>query len=320
MNEKIKDFIEKIQNATSIAIVGHKNPDGDSVGSALALKELININFNKNATVIYDGNIPKPLELIPLRDDMCFYEHIDPSIKFDLVILVDYGTKNNLGGAESFVSKSDFIIEFDHHINDEVIGNLCFDDTTKAATSQIILDVIRNSDLEMNQNVIDLLTLAIITDTGNFKFVRNSDVFIDSAYLVDHGADMGHIMNLLNNRDRKTVLVEVAAVANAEFYLHNKLAVAVLKHEDYKKLDGRGELALGLLAQMRGVEFVVLFKEHREDEIGVSMRSKTIPVNAIAESFGGGGHLFASGAIIHDSLENAHDMVIKAFMNMGLKL
>ena len=229
MNQEIKTFIEKIQSATSIGIVGHKNPDGDSLGSALALKELIKINFNKDATVLYDGNITKSLELFPLRDDMCFYEHIDPNVKFDLFILVDYGTRNNLGGVENFVNKSEFIIEFDHHINDDKFGNLCFDDTGKAATSQIILDVIRNAKLEMNHNIIDLLTLAIITDTGNFRFVRNSDVFLDSAYLVDNGADMGHLMNLLDNRDKKTVLVETAAVSNAEFYMRNKLIKTYIK-------------------------------------------------------------------------------------------
>ena len=87
MNQKIKILLEKIKNAKSIAISGHKNPDGDSLCSALALMKLINLNFGKRVTVIYDGNIPKELEDIPLRKNACFHTHVPEKAKFDLYIL-----------------------------------------------------------------------------------------------------------------------------------------------------------------------------------------------------------------------------------------
>ena len=82
---------------------------------------------------------------------------------------------------------------------------MCFDDTEKAATSQIVYDVVRAAKLETNRDVIDLLTLAIIPDTGNFKFVRHSDVFKDAAQLVDAGANMTYLVNLLNNKNKKNL-------------------------------------------------------------------------------------------------------------------
>ena len=91
MNEKIKVLIDKIKNAKSIAISGHKNPDGDALCSALALMKIIELNFGKKATVIYDGNIPKYLEEVPLRKKANFHQHIPEDSKFDLYILVDYG-------------------------------------------------------------------------------------------------------------------------------------------------------------------------------------------------------------------------------------
>ena len=316
MMKKIETLIEKIKNAKTIAISGHKNLDGDALGSALALFKMIELNFNKTPTFIYDGNIPQDLDGFPLRNKACYCVNVLEKTKFDLYILVDYGTRNHLGGVEKFVNNADYVIEFDHHYNDDIVGDLCFDDVEKAATSQIIYDVARRAKWEMDSDVIDLITLAIITDTGNFKFVRHSDVFTDAARLVESGADMSKLANLLQNKSKKTVLVESSATTNAEFFMKGRLAVATINNKEYKKLDGRGELVLNLLAQIHGVEFVVLLKEHKENQIGVSLRSKTVPINTVAESFGGGGHLYAAGAVIDDSLENVHDRVIKAFEGM----
>jgi len=316
MNKKIEILIEKIKKAKNIAISGHKNPDGDSLCSALALMKIIELNFKKTPVVIYDGNIPKELDNVPLRKDACFHTHIPDDAKYDLYILVDYGTRKNLGGVEKIVNRADFVIEFDHHYNDDVVGKLCFDDEEKAATSQIIYRVARAAKLEFNQDVIDLLTLAIITDTGNFKFVRHSDVLKDAAALVDAGADMTSLVNLLNNKDKKTVLVEAKAVENAEFLMKGQLAIAIINHNDYKKLDGRGELVLRLLGQIHGVEYVALLKEQKENQIGISLRSRKTPINKIAESFGGGGHLCAAGAVVVDSLENVREKIINAFKGM----
>ena len=213
MKKQIEILIEKIKNAKSIAISGHKNPDGDSLCSALALMKIIELNFNKKSTVIYDGNVPRVLDYVPLRDGALFYKNIPEDAKYDLYILVDYGTKRNLGGVEKFVEGADFIIEIDHHYNDELLGNLCFDDTQKAAAGQIIYDIVRKAGFETDQDIIDLLTLSIITDTGNFKFVRQSDVLKDAAELIDAGANLTHLVNLLNNKDKK------------QFWLSQKLSV-----------------------------------------------------------------------------------------------
>lgn len=316
MNKKIELLIEKIKNAKNIAISGHKNPDGDAIGSALALMRVIELNFGKKVTVIYDGNIPMGLDEIPLRDRAIFYNKIPEDSKFDLYIVVDYGTRNHLGGAEKFVNESDFVIEFDHHYNEDLVGSLCFDNVEKAATAQIIYDVIKRAKLQIDQDIIDLLTIAIITDTGSFKFARKSDVLIDTASLVDAGADLTHLVNLIRNKKKKTVLVESKAVANAEFLMRARLAIASIRQPDYKKLDGRGDIVLNLLAEIHGVEYVVLLKEQKENQIGISLRSKNTPINQIAESLGGGGHLCAAGAVVNDSFDNVYKNIVNAFKGM----
>jgi len=316
MNKKIELLIDKIKNAKSIAISGHKNPDGDSLCSALALMKLIELNFDKNATVIYDGNIPKELDYVPLRKQAYFHAHIPEDAKYDLCILVDYGTRVHLGGIERFVNSADFVIEFDHHFNEDVVGNLCFDCVDKAAASQIIYEVSKYAGFKMDQDIMNLVMLGIITDTGNFKFVRNGEVLKDAAELVDNGVDMPYLVNLLDNKNKKTVLVESKAVAEAEFFMRGRLAVATIKQPDYKKLDGRGSLVLWLLGQIHGVEYVVLLKEQKENQIGISIRSRRIPINHVAESLGGGGHLCAAGAVMMEDLESVRTKILNAFKGM----
>jgi len=316
MIEKIKIFIEKVQKAKSIAISGHKNLDGDALCSALALMKIIELNFGKKATVIYDGNVPRDLDNVPLREEAVFHKNIPENTKYDLYILVDYGTRKHLGEIEKYVNAADFVIEFDHHFNDDLVGNLCFDDEKKAATAQVIYDMVKVADFNIDQDVVDLLMLAIITDTGRFKFVRSSDVFKDSAKLVAAGADVTHLTNILNNKDKKTILVEAKAVSQAEFLMKGRLALATINHDDYKKLDGRGETVLSLLGKIHGVQYIVLLKEQKENRIGISIRSRQTPINQIAESFGGGGHLCAAGAVVEDSLENVRGKIINAFKGM----
>jgi phosphoesterase RecJ-like protein len=253
---------------------------------------------------------------VPLREEAVFHKNIPENAKYDLYILVDYGTRKHLGEIEKYVNAADFVIEFDHHFNDDLVGDLCFDDEEKAATAQVIYDVVKADNLEIDQDIVDLLMLAIITDTGRFKFVRSSDVFKDSAKLVSAGADVTQLANLLNNKDKKTVLVEAKAVSQAEFLMKGRLALAIINHDDYKKLDGRGETVLSLLGKIHGVQYIVLLKEQKENRIGISIRSRQTPINQIAESFGGGGHLCAAGAVVEDSLENVRTKIINAFKGM----
>lgn len=316
MMEKIKIFIEKVREAKSIAISGHKNLDGDALCSALALMKIIKLNFGKNATVIYDGNVPRDLDYVPLRSEIVFHKNLPENAKYDLYILVDYGTRKHLGEVEKYVNAADFVIEFDHHFNDDLVGNLCFDDEEKAAAAQIIYDMVKTAHFNIDQDVVDLFMIALITDTGRFKFVRSSDVFKDAAKLVTAGADVTHLMNILNNKDKKTVLVESKAVSQAEFLMKGRLAIATIINADYKKLDGRGDTVLSLLGQVHGVQYVVLLKEQKENRIGVSIRSRQTPINQIAESLGGGGHLCAAGAVVEDSLENVRTKIINAFKGM----
>lgn len=313
MKQETKNFIEKIESAKTILLAAHKNPDGDALCSVLALYHLIYLNYGKEAVCVYDGNVPDALQYIPLRGRARYFEHVDLSKPFDLAILLDYGTTRNIGGTFDAINNANYLVEIDHHKNDNKIGHLCLDDDTASATACLLYDLMLDAGWKYDDKVLNLLALAILTDTGNFKYAKDGRALRIMANLVDQGIDIQQLLESLNNKPRKTVQTEARVVADAEFYYHNRLAVAVVDANAYKNLDGRGETALSLLGQIKNVQFVALLKEQKPNQIGVSLRSKFVPVNTIAESLGGGGHMCAAGAVVQDSLENVKQQVINLF-------
>ena len=313
MEQNVKTFIEKIKTAKNIAIMGHKNPDGDSYCSVLALAKLIELNYGLRPTCIYDGNIPEYLDEMPMRSWIKYYERVDLSEVYDLVILLDYGTPKHIGGARPIVDGARFIVEIDHHQNDEKVGTLCIDDEEAAATGQILFDIMKMAGWQFDKDVLDLLAVALITDTGNFKFVRSGRVMQIMGDLIDNGVVLRHLFEALRNKPRKAVVVEAGAASRAEFLFKGKLAIATIPHKDYKYLDGRGETVLNLLGSIKGVEYIAFLKEQKSEQTGVSLRSRGKPINHIAEALGGGGHMCAAGAVVNDSVENVRNRIIELF-------
>lgn len=313
MNEKLKLFAEKIKSAKSIAIIGHKNPDGDALGSALALARLIEMNFGISPVCTYDGSIPETLSDVPMRPRMRYFGHLNVTGPFDVVILVDYGTVRHLEFAMSVIQNAGFIIEIDHHKNDAPVGTLCIDDETADATAVIIYEMMRDARWQYDIDVLNLLSLGIVTDTGCFKFSRSGRVLRMMADMVDSGVRIRDIYDMLNNQPKKAVQVEARIASEAEFFYRDRLAVATVVNRDYRNMDGRGENVLDLLARIKGVEYIALLKQQKDNQIGVSLRGRGKPVNHIAEALGGGGHIYAAGAVVRDSLENVHDKVVELF-------
>ena len=313
MEQKIQEFFDVLRNAKSVAIMGHKNPDGDSMCSVLALAHLIEENYGIDVLCVYDGNIPDALDNVPLRSRIRYFERVDVNQHYDVAIVMDYGNPLHIGGPKPIVDNADFVIEIDHHKNENTVADLCINDDTAAATAIIVYKIMRMGNWNMDSVTADLLSLAIITDTGNFKFSRNGDALRIMADLVDSGVNIRNLIELMNNKPRKAIQLESRTVANAEFFYHGRLALATVLKKDYKYLDGRGELILSLLGQIQGVDYIVLLKEQKPEQIGISIRSRKNPINQIAIELGGGGHERAAGAIVRDSLENVRARVLALF-------
>ena len=313
MEQNIQEFLSVIKHAKSIAIMGHKNPDDDSLCSVLALAHLIEQNLGVSPVCLYDGNLPDSLDSVPLRSRIKYFERVDMTQVFDVAIVMDYGNPVHIGGGRPIVDSARKVIEIDHHKNDNKVGSLCINDDSAAATAIMVYKIMREAGWQMDADTANLLALAILTDTGNFKFVRDGDALRIMADLVDAGVNIRTIIEMMNNKPRKAVQLEARTAANAEFLYRGRLALATIVKKDYKYLDGRGEMVLNLLGQIQGVEYIVLLKEQKPQQIGLSIRSRSKPINEIAVALGGGGHERAAGAVVRDTLENVRARVLELF-------
>lgn len=313
MDEKLEILTQKIKQAQSIIIMGHKNPDGDSLASVLAFARLIELNFGVKPVCVYDGNIPDSYDNLPMRGDVRYVGHVNPGMVFDLAILIDYGIERHLGGGLPFAQKAQFRIEIDHHPNDAPMGDLCLNDTTANAAGQIVYQIMQDAGWTHDSDVLDLLAVALMTDTGMFKYVTDSRPLKIMAQLVDRGVNIRRLADGLNNRPAKSVQAEAAVVSRAEFFYGGRLAVATVLNREYKQLDGRGDLILNMLGQIKGVEFIALLKQQRENQTGFSLRGRTCPVAHIATALGGGGHPYAAGGVIMERLDQARAQIIEMF-------
>ena len=217
-NEQVKIFDDKIKAARSIVLFAHKNPDGDALCSMLSLAHLIETNYDKDVVCTYDGNVPDNLDDVPLRKRARFFERIENDASFDVAIVLDYGIEKNIGGPHKFLENAGFIIEIDHHINENKIGALCIDDVDAAATAEIVYNLMITSGWTCDLTVARLIMTGIITDTGCFKHVKRSDVMRIVADLIDMGVDIQRIINELANKPRKTIVTEAASVGATEFF------------------------------------------------------------------------------------------------------
>lgn len=313
--KQIEMLTEKIRLAGTILIFGHKNPDGDSLGAALGLQHLIRAHFNKTADVAYDGNLPITLDFLPGRADVWYAEKLCDK-KYDLFISVDMGSTQQFGdfGKKLFDAANDSV-RIDHHKTADWNANLEFVDVNASSACEIIYDIATAANLKIGTDCAICLCAGIYTDTGGFAFIDgdNNKPLLVAADLVTRGADMREITEGLKNHTCASVMAEADVLARAEFFYNGKLAVASVPHSHYKKLDSGSVSIIMNLRSIRGTEVVVVLKEARRDEVGLSIRSRRTPVRQIAEKFGGGGHDFSAGGKIPATLTEAKKIIVAEF-------
>ncbi|MCL2369512.1 MAG: bifunctional oligoribonuclease/PAP phosphatase NrnA [Alphaproteobacteria bacterium] len=313
-----KEFLEKVRAAGTIVIFGHKNPDGDSLGSALALKHLIKDNIGTDATVLYDGNLPIFLDFLPGRGDAIYVGKLQKT-DFDLCIMVDVGSERQIDEAQKKVfDAAKDTIKIDHHITHDIDAKLNIVDSVKASTTQIVFGLACELGWKISTDVATNIMTGLIHDTGGFSHEVNGDVMRVAAELLDIGIDMKYIRNGLRISTKDDIMGQAYSLMNAEFYYGGRLAVATVPNRYYKKLDSGETPILGYLQRIKGVEFTAVLKEaHTSGMIGISLRSKTVPVRPVAEIFGGGGHDFASGCRINNTtLSQAKEIIVAEFEGM----
>ncbi|WP_375240398.1 bifunctional oligoribonuclease/PAP phosphatase NrnA [Polaribacter sp.] len=313
-----KKIEAEILAATNIVITAHKSADGDSVGSSLGLLHFIE-KLGKSAVICHPDKAPGFLHWLDTSEILLMDENPEEVTnkisKADLIFCLDYNAISRVGPEmESLLAASTAKkIMIDHHLNPEDFPDIIVSETTASSTSQLIVDLIEQSD---NLDVLDAkigtpLYLGILTDTGSFRFnsvkPRTHEVL---AKLLAAGVEHHLIHEKLSDNNTETRL-RLQGFAMSEklevLYDYNVAIISLSKEElaNYKYVKGDTDNLANLVLSIKGMRAAIVFTE-RDGIMKISFRSKGAenPVNLLAkEHFNGGGHANAAGGMSELSVE-----------------
>lgn len=304
--------IEALEGARTVAVCGHVNPDGDCLGSVLALASGLRGMGYEVAPLLATRERPRLFDFLEGYDDLtpaCDY-HENPDVFF----LVDVPTPTRAGDAEQVFKRAGKTIVIDHHQGDGSFADLAYVDSSAAATGMLVWDFLEQAGADMTHAIATCCYTALVTDTGKFQF-QNTDsrALRAAAVMAGAGADPAHIAFYVYQRKSWAALkLDSLVMRRMELLFDGRVVMSWVSEEDFKELGANkedGDSLIDVIRQLDGIEVAVMLRGQGPIVRG-SIRSKSdYDVAAIAEKMDGGGHKAAAGFTIKGSLEQARETV-----------
>ena len=312
---KLDEIGRVLREHERFAVLSHVRPDGDALGSQLALALSLQ-QLGKKVRVWNEDGMLEKYSFLPRADLLTKPPHTGEDV--DVAIALDTAIQNRLGTAFAAVRSTGLWINIDHHLSNPGYGDLVYVDPTAPATGQIIFDLIKNQGFPFNREIAENLYAAISTDTGSFQYPKTSArTFEIAAELVCSGIDVGRLsQQLYENYPRRRMELLRELLRTMRFERGGRVAsfsLTLKTAADLQVLPEDNEGLIDHLRAIRGVIVAVFFEELPDGKVRVSMRSKSDAVDAcaICQKFGGGGHTLAAGARIRGTLAEVEKNVLE---------
>ncbi|OQX53761.1 MAG: hypothetical protein B5M54_06295 [Candidatus Aminicenantes bacterium 4484_214] len=317
--EALKKTAEKIRESQKIVITSHLRPDGDSICTAIALY-LMGQSLGKEMTIINKDPLPRPFDLFP---DINLIQVGDiPPHQFDCVILLECANVSRSGHKNI---DSYFKINIDHHHSNDYYGDINWVEPQFSAIAEMVYHLALELGVEITPEIAFHLYCGIASDTGSFQFSNTrAEAFEVCAQLVKKGANPVRVSELLfyNNTPEKIILLG-QVLSRLQIKGQNQIAIISMFQNELSSL-GLKEIdtedITTLARSIKGIQLVLFFKEMEPNVYRVSIRSRgQINAAAIAEFFGGGGHLHAAGFTIAGEYESLVEDVPQKIYSLFLQ-
>lgn len=296
----MREVVSRIRRAKVIAVSGHTHPDGDSIGSMLALGLGLQ-ELGKKVYFISQDGVPGKFHELP---GAC---NVIPQLteRVELGLAVDCSTPQMMGEHSGVTENSRAIIGIDHHqfrrpFSFEVV------DTNAAAVGELVFILLWSLKVPIKRPIAENILTSVIVETNSFRLPKvRPFTFMLCAELLKTGVDFRALVDMVYwTRSRATVLLLGKCLERARFAGANRLMWTVLTHKDITRVGASEEDADPIIEEMRsitGVEVSVLFREQKR-HYRVSFRSRgRVNVGKLAETLGGGGHYDSSGVLVGKS-------------------
>ena len=319
----IKTAKTAIKKFDKFLISAHINPEGDSIGSQIALASLLR-RIGKDAIILNDSPVPHVLQFMNGTENIL--KEMPRNFKFDAAIILDCPDMTRVGNVSEYIGSDKIVINIDHHISNENFGRYNWVNTKCSSVGEMIFELFKAFKLKIEYDEAVAIYAAIMTDTGSFKYTNTSSgTYRIAAELIDAGVRPYEIYGKIyeTNSIQDTNLLS-EALQTLKVSDDGKIAWLWVTKAMLKKtkasLEGTEEL-INFARSIEGVEVAVLFRETgTKDRIKVSFRSKgRIDVNKLASYFGGGGHITASGCSVHGKIQDVESKVLDKARKMTSK-
>ncbi len=304
----------KIRKAKSVLIFCHVRPDGDTIGSAFALKYGLE-SLGIKGDVVCDSDYPSKLMFLPYASEVYKPEKVNKT--YDLHIAVDVASENLLGGSWSVFRSNKNVMCIDHHLSNERYVEDYYVDTT-ASASMIVYKLLKILPVDIDVRMATGVLLGIVTDTHCFTNPNtDAETLKIASETLALGADYNKIVYETRKVDMARAKLLGEMVQKAHTYFGGRLFIMVTTQEMLAKYGLKSDANEGFVEHpllIAGVVASVSLLEDRRDFYRVSFRSRgAIDVNKVAREFGGGGHINASGCVIRGSYEEVIERILRAF-------
>jgi phosphoesterase RecJ-like protein len=320
-------IISHIKEANHILLASHADPDGDAVGSLLALG--IAIGRRGQKTTIYNASpIPAVYRFLPSVERIV--RHIKKAGIYDLALIMDCGDLPRIGEASTTVSQIPVVINIDHHISNTGFGDIQLIDPSACSTAELVYRLIKALDVTLDKAIATSLYTGILTDTGSFRFSStNQAAFAISQEMAELGVEPHDVaQHVYGTYSLGRIKLLNLALDSIEISQNGKLSIMTVTGAMFAETGTHPEDVDGMINYARRIEDVkvaALIQEQQNSNTNsnghcryhVSLRSDgTVDVAAIAGSFGGGGHASAAGFQIEATLTELKSDIITLAQNL----
>ena len=299
----LAEIVGELRARQRFVITSHARPDGDAIGSSLALAYALR-HLGKDVRVVSHDSPPPPLMVFPGVAEIEVTDHVEDT--GDAVVVMECGELKRTGidGLER-----GYVVNIDHHPGNTAYGALNWLDLSAAACGEMVFDLVRALGVPLTTEIATHVYITILTDTGSFHYSNITPHTFDICRrCMEAGVNPPAVARAIFDSNSLGRLRLFGAVLNA-MQLDRTGRIATLMIDKKLAAESGGtyddtEGLINLPLTVKDILSVVFFKEQEPGDWRISMRSKgTIDINAIAKEFGGGGHKNASGCSAHGSLD-----------------
>lgn len=324
-----------IDRSLNIAVLVHRNPDGDAIGSSLAMAHFLRAK-GKNAHVVVPNGFPDFLAWLPDAENIIVYENnrkmaVDVLNEADAVFCLDFNSLSRIADLGNVVAElSAPRVLVDHHPMPEDDFSICVSEPSACSTAELVFRLIYRiaGSAAISLQIAECIYTGMMTDTGNFAYASNrKDIYVIIAHLIAAGVDKDLIYRRVFYNYSLNRMRLIGSVLYDGLKVFNKYnaALLTLNFRDMRRFSvakGDTEGLVNMPLQIKGVRFSCFFREEVPGKINVSLRSvDDFPCNEVAaEFFNGGGHKNASGGEVYGSMEYAVERFKSAIAKYKEKL